>query len=425
MNSLAEVVRKGKKQKVLREVKFAEADEFERLDRLSRLDIIKNLIPLGLMHVSDELEREVEELAGPWYSRQGGDPALARHGSNPGSVRLAGQKLRIKVPRVRNIVADREVPLETMQAVRGSGEVNQGLLRRVLYGLSCRNYEAAAEAVPGAIGLSASSVSRQFVRASANKLRELNERDVASLDIVALIVDGKAFAEDAMVTALGITFDGRKVILGFVQAGTENQKVLTQFFRGMIDRGLSIDEGLLVVIDGSKGLRAAVREAFGRKAFVQRCEWHKRENVVQYLPKNEQAAWRKRLQRGYDRPTYDEAKAALLDIRQHLEQRNQSAAASLDEGFEETLTLHRLGVFAILGKSLKTVNCVESLHSMIDTRCRKVCHWKNSSQKQRWLASALLDIEPRLHRVRGWRNLGLLRDAIKLELGLVKQEGVA
>ena len=123
--------------------------------------------------------------------------------------------------------------------------------------------------------------------------------------------------------------------------------------------------------------------------------------------------------------TCGEAKDALLAIREQLEGRNQSAAASLDEGFDETLTLHRLGVFGILGRSLKTINCVESLHAMIETRCRKVCHWKNSSQKQRWLASALLDIEPRLRRVRGWRSLGVLREAIKRELGLLGQEGAA
>ena len=216
MKSVAEVVRKGKKQKVLRDVAYVRAEAFGQLERLSRVELIRELIPLGLMHVTAELQREVEELAGARYSRGGGDLALARHGTNPGSVKLAGQRLRIRVPRVRNTVARREVPLQTLATLKGPGEVNDALLRRVLHGLSCRNYEGAAQAVPGAIGLSASTVSRQFVEASAGKLRELNERNLAGLDIVALIVDGKTFAEDTMVTALGITLDGRKIILGFV-----------------------------------------------------------------------------------------------------------------------------------------------------------------------------------------------------------------
>jgi transposase-like protein len=148
---------------------------------------------------------------------------------------------------------EREVPLASLQALRAApGSVDETLLRRVLYGLSCHNYEAAAAAVPGAIGLSPSTVSRQFIEASAAKLRELQERDLSGFDLVALVMDGKGFAEDTMVTALGVTLDGHKVILGFVQASTENAEVLTPFLRSLLDRGLKIDQGLLVVIDGGK-----------------------------------------------------------------------------------------------------------------------------------------------------------------------------
>ena len=71
---------------------------------------------------------------------------------------------------------------------------------------------------------------------------------------------------------------------------------------------------------------------------------------------------------------------------------NQSAAASLDEGFEETLTLHRLGVFPLVGQSLKTTNVLESVNALAEQRCGRVDHWKNSSQKHRWLATTLLEI---------------------------------
>ena len=161
---------------------------------------IQALIPVGLMAVSGALEAEVTALAGERYRREGGQPGLPRHGTNPGSVRLGGQRVPIRVPRVRNLAMGTEVPLATLQALRGApGAVDETLLRRVLYGLSCHNYEAAAEAVPGAIGLSPSTVSRQFVQASAAKLRELGERDLSVYDVVAIFLDGKTFAEDTMV----------------------------------------------------------------------------------------------------------------------------------------------------------------------------------------------------------------------------------
>ncbi len=425
MTSVAESAGKGKKKKVLREARIVAADEYDGLPADVKAELIRQLVPLGLMHVCELLQDEVTRLAGVRYSRTGGQENLVRHGTNPGSVRLAGQRHAIRVPRVRDRDANVEVALETLEAVRGTGAVDEKLLLRVLRGMSCRDYEACAETVPGAIGLSPSTVSRQFIDASAEKLRELQERDLSGSDFVALFLDGKTFANDVMVTALGVTTDGRKIILGFVQAGSENESVLTNFLRELVDRGLCADAGLLVVLDGGKGLRAAVKRAFKKKAAVQRCQWHKRENVVSYLPKAEQAAWRRRLQRAYARPTYAEAKAALLRIRDELREVNLDAAKSLEEGFEETLTLHRLGLYAILGRSLKTTNCLESVFGQVENRCGKVSHWKNSSQKQRWLASSLLDIEPRLRTIQGYKHLGQLREALQRETGAGQQEKVA
>ena len=151
---------------------------------------------------------------------------------------------------------------------------------------------------------------------------------------------------------------------------------------------------------------------------IQRCQWHKRENVVSYLPRREQQYWRGRLQRAYQRPTYEEAKRDLNAIRRELEELNQSAVASLDEGFEETLTLHRLGMFPLVGRSLKTTNILESVNAQAEQRCGRVDHWRNSNQKQRWLAAVLLDIEPRLRKLSGYRHLPLLRTAIQEELGI-------
>jgi transposase-like protein len=407
----------SKRKRCLGEVQILRPEEYEGLELNAKVEAIRSLIPLGLMHVQMVLEEEVEALAGPRYAREDGAKGM-RHGSNPGTVRLDGQRVPIQVPRVRSRRG--EIPLRSYQGLHGSGEVNDELLRRVLYGISCRNYEAAARAIPGAIGLSSSSVSRAFIEASAAKLKEFQERDLSGERYLALFLDGKSFADATLVIALGVTREGTKRFLGFVETDTENEKVLTPFLRSLVERDLDLSQGLLVVIDGGKGLRSAVRQVFKRSA-VQRCMWHKRENVVSYLPKSEQASWRRRLQRAYDRPTYTEAKEALTKLQRELEGRNQSAAASLAEGLEETLTLHRLGVYELLGASFKTTNCLESTNALVEERCAKVDAWKTSNQRHRWLATALLDIEPRLRRVKGHRHLPKLEAALRRVLNIKDQ----
>ncbi len=401
------------------EVEIVRHEEYGELELDAKVEMIRSLVPLGLMHVHELLDDEVKALAGDRYARKDEVERGRRHGTNPGTVGLAGQRVPIRVPRVRSIEGG-EIPLRSYEAVSHSGEVNDLLLKRVLYGISCRNYEAAAEAIPGAIGLSSSRSGRHglrgFVQASAAKLREMQERDLSGEDVVALFLDGKTFADATMVVALGITLCGEKRFLGFVETDTENAQVLTPFLRSLLERGLDISQGLLVIIDGGKGLQAAVKKAFRKRVLIQRCQWHKRENVVSYLSKGEQASWRKRLQWAYNRPEYEEALAALEQLHGELEERNQSAAGSLEEGLEETLTLYRLGVYGVLGRSFKTTNCLESVNALVEERCAKVDHWKNSSQRQRWLATALVDIEPRLRKVVGYRHLPKLREALQREL---------
>jgi putative transposase len=415
MRSLLRSVKKRKKSRRLGKVEVVRREEYAELKLDTKVEMIRSLVPLGLMHIHELLDDEVTALAGERYARKDELDRGRRHGSNPGTVGLAGQRVPIRVPRVRSIRGG-EIPLRSYEALSHDGEVNDLLLKRVLYGISCRNYESAAESIPGAIGLSSSTVSRSFVQASATKLQEMQERDLSGEDVVAMFLDGKTFADATMVVALGITISGEKRFLGFVETDTENERVLTPFLRSLLERGLDISQGLLVIIDGGKGLRAAVKKAFRNRALVQRCQWHKRENVVSYLSRSEQTPLRKRLQRAYDRPEYDEALTALTQIHRELEDRNQSAAASLEEGLGETLTLHRLGVYAVLGRSFKTTNCLESVNALVEERCAKVDHWKNSSQRQRWLATALVDIEPRLRKVVGYRHLPKLREALQREL---------
>lgn len=396
--------------------------EGKLLELDTRVAMIQALVPLGLKAVNEVLQEEVTQLAGARYRREGGLRGYARWGGQQGSVYLADQKVGVRVPRVRDTVRDEEVPLATYAGLQDARRADDAALRKVLKGLSCRDYASCVDPVAQTFGLSASSLSRRFQRASAKKLQELSERDLSKYDIVGLFLDGKTFGDDEIVIALGVTLKGEKVVLGFVQTATENELVCTQFLRSLVERGLDASQGLLCVIDGSKGLRKAVDKVFAGQAAVQRCHWHKRENVVRYLPAGRQAEFRRKLQNGYQQPTYEKSKAALKKVRAELATINQSAVSSLDEGFEETLTLHRLGVFEELGPSFKTTNCIENLNALVGQRTDKIDCWRNSEQKHRWLATTVLEIEPRLRKVRGHRHLPRLRAVLQSTLKIRRAE---
>ena len=389
--------------------------QVEDLD--GRIEAIQWLIPLGLKAVTEELQRAVVELAGPRYERKGSDQPLRRWGSQLGSVSLGDQKLPVDVPRGRNVGSDTEVPLRAYQALQTPRQIDEGLLLRMLKGIATRNYEACADTVPEAFGLSRSSVSRRYVKGSARKLAEFQERSLEGYDLVALFLDGKSFADEEIIIALGVTLDGQKIPLGFVQAATENERVCRRFLSDLVERGLQYEAGLLVVIDGGKGLYKSVMSVLKGHACVQRCQYHKRQNVVSYLPKSEQARIRRKMEAAYGKPTYAAAKAALDALKPGLKLMNQSALSSLEEGFEETLTLHRLGLMPMLKDSFRTTNCIENVNSLLAQLTHNVRRWTNSSQRHRWVATALLDIEPRLRRVRGFHHLPMLRQAIQAELG--------
>ena len=378
----------------------------------AKIAMIQMLIPLGLEAIKDTLALEVESLAGQRYERN--DSPLQRWGSNPGSAYLGSQKVEIQVPRVRDTVSNQEVPLKSYEALQNPSVIDNSILSMVINGISCRKYERAAETVSEAFGIKKSSVSKKFVKASAKKLKEFQERDLSKEDIIAIFIDGKTFSENEIVVAMGITLSGEKKIIGFVETSTENSKVIKEFLRKLVeDKGLSKEEELLFIIDGAKGLRKGIKAIFGKTAIIQRCQWHKRENIVSYLPKIHQKRMRKKLQEAYLKPTYQAAKLALSTIRKELKLMNESAANSLDEGFEETLTLHKLGIFRELGTSFKTTNCIESFNRQLEIYTGRVCYWKNSNQRQRWFATATLEVEPRLNKVKGHKHLHLLRKTMK------------
>ena len=403
-------------EKVRQAIREVEEDQ----GRESRLAMIQMLIPLGLGEVEKELQAEVKALVGERHVR---GSERTRWGRNDGSVYLGDQKVAIRVPRVRHKGLNQEVQLESYERLQSPQVIDDIVLRRVINGIAQGKYEKAAIEVPETFGIKKTAVCRRFIRASGKKLREFLERDLSSHDIVAIFMDGKTFAENSIVIALGITMDGDKILLGFVETNTENHKVCRQFINGMKDRGLNTESEILFVIDGGKGLYKGIKEVLGEKAVIQRCQWHKREDVLEYLSLEKRSYFRRKLQTAYELPTYEKAKHRLQSIRKELMLINQSAVNSLDEGFEETLTLHRLGLFPKLGRSFKTTNCLENVNKQLARYTDRVDHWHNSNQRQRWVGTAMAEIEPGLNKVQGYKFLGELRRAMGALKG--RQEAIA
>ena len=401
------VSKKGQRINQLMEVQelTAEQRRFEE-----RMTMIQTLIPLGMMFATQELHAEFAALIGQPYER---GKALGPWGSNPGSICLGDQKVRLVVPRVRNRKTGEEVPLQSYQRLQNPMLIDHLALQRVINGISTGKYEKAALSVPETFGIKRNSVSKRFIRASAKKLAELNDRDLSGYDIVAMFLDGKHFSTDyEIVVALGVTLTGEKVILGMVETSTENYVVCRDFMRTLVNRGLRIENPILCIIDGGKGIHKGLKDVLGDQAVIGRCQWHKRENVLEYLAKGRRDEFRRKLQDAYEQPTYDEAKKRLNKIKAELRGINLSAVNSLEEGFEETLTVHRLGMFEKLGTSFKTTNAIENVNRLLGIFTDRVCYWKNSEQRQRWVATALLEAEPRLRKVRGYRYLPELRAAM-------------
>jgi len=320
-------------------------------------------------------------------------PDLGVHrgwGRQRGSIYLADQKLSIRVPRVRDQRAGHEVPLATYATLQTPRAQDGGLYARVLDGLSTREYEAAAEAVPEAFGLAKSSVSRRFIRASARALQQLHERRHDDAAWLVLLLDGNTFAADQLVIVLGVTTTGEKRVLGLVQTATENKRVCAAFLRELQERWVRAPQGMLVVLDGAKGLRAAVRDVYGDDVAVQRCQWHKRGKRRQLLDQSLAARLASQAEGGVRAPDAPGRTAGVAALGRELAPINGSAARSLDEGLEETLTLHRLGVYPELGISFKTTNLIENVMLQLARKTYRVSCWRTSDQKLRWCAATLL-----------------------------------
>lgn len=398
-------------------------------------------LPLPLVEVWEELQARVEQLAGEAglkilhgileeeVTQRVGPPhrpapasGAVRWGRQPGYVVFGGQKINLERPRVRTRSGE-EVELDSYGKLQQDGRMQRAVAERVVCGLSTRQYRRAVHSVLEGYGIRKSSVSRHFVRATAQQLEQLCEKQLGALNLVALLIDGIQFAGQTLIVALGVEENGSKHVLGLWQGATENATVCKALLEDLVARGLDPQRRYLFVLDGSKALRAAVDKVFGSNLEVQRCQLHKRRNVKDHLPEGCRADYDRQLRNAYAMTRYEDAKAALEKIFRQLERINPSAARSLEEGMEETLTLHRLGVGPLLRRSLSTTNIIESCLNTVRDVARNVKRWQGGDHIARWTAAGVLEAEKKFRKVKGYRELKELAE--KLNPGLHSQAQVA
>ena len=358
---------------------------------------------------------------GPRHQPGPGSSCL-RWGQQSGYVVFAGQKVGVQRPRVRTRHGE-EVQLDSYARLQHDGRRQRAVREGIVAGLTSRNYHRAVQSVLYGYGIEKSSVSRQFVAASAAELKKLYEKKLDELDLVAILIDGIHLDKQVLVVALGIESSGKKQVLGLWQGATENTTVVKELLEDLVARGLAPDRRYLFVIDGAKALRAGIERVFGGRAEVQRCQIHKRRNVKEHLPKSAQGDTDRRIRNAYAMTGYAEAKAELGKIFRQLERINPSAAHSLEEGLEETLTVHRLGVGTLLRQTLASSNPIESCLSTVERVARNVKRWRAGDHALRWTATGLLEAEKKFRKVKGFRELEILQR--KLNPSLTQQEQVA
>ena len=279
---------------------------------------------------------------------------------------------------------------------------------KLMLGLSTRKYGQAVREFTEAYGLEKSAVSEHFIEASRAKLQEMMERPLDKMRLCAVLIDATPFAGQQMVAALGIGEDGRKTILGIRQGATENATVIGELLGDLVERGLDFTEPRLYILDGGKALTAAVKKHAGESAAIQRCQVHKRRNVLDHLTDEQKPGVARKLNAAYALEDYAEAKQALNLLHRELMDLNPSAARSLGEGMEETLTVHRLHLPMQLRKTMASTNVIESAFSIVEQVCRNVKRWHGGDQRERWVGSGLLVAEKQFRRVQGYKQIPIL-----------------
>jgi len=378
----------------------------------------------GLVLMMGVMEEEVRHVVGERSVPNAGRQA-SRWGKEQGYCVVDGQKVPIERTRVRD-KANREVKLGSYELFQRSGPLQAAVWDKITRGLSTRNYGPVVKDFANAYGVEKSAVSENFIETSREKLKELMERPLGKLNLCAVLIDGTPFKDRQMIVALGIGCDGAKTVLGLREGATENTTVVSALLSDLVERGLDFSAPRLYILDGGKALHAAVKRHAGEAAFIQRCQVHKKRNVIDHLPQDHKNEVKRKLQNAYAMVEYADAKRALERLHRELMDINPSAARSLEEGMEETLTVHRLRVPEQLRRTLSSTNVIESAFSIVETVCRNVKRWRNGDHIERWIASGLLVAERQFRKVIGYRDLAKLALAIERDLNArPNQEEVA
>ncbi len=385
--------------------------DLRRHIREGLLDEIRGAVAATALQL---VKNEVVELVGEPWSRKGDSP-LRRNGHTSTTIFLDGEPHPLRRPRVRDGGEGSEYPLETLQALRSRDALDEDVKRQLVQGITTRKYEDTLTTLSDGLGLKKSAVSAAFTRAAQKDLDALNGRSLADWTFATIYIDGTSFADHTCIIAMGLESDGTKRILGVVEGATENAELVRDLLANLQERGLQTTRRVLFVIDGSKALRKAINDTFGSRALIQRCQLHKRRNIESYLPPSRQAEARRRLNAAWGLAQYGEALKELRRVHAWLKTISESAAASLNEALEETLTVHRLGVTGALRKTLVTANPIESANDIVKSNARRVKRWNGSAMVLRWVGTGLAKAEAQFRRVRGYKQMELLVTALNNE----------
>jgi len=379
----------------------------------TKTELLELALRSGLKVFTAMLEEDRTALCGPRYAHEPERPA-SRAGTTRSEVVLGGRKVLIQRPRVRT--ASGEVPLPTFQTMASTDPLDRRVVEQMLVGVATRQYARSLEPLGPEMtsrGTSKSAVSRRFVARTTAQLAAWQSAPLEALDLVALLIDGVHVGDHCLIVALGIAADGQKHALGLSDGSTENATVCQGLLANLQSRGLRTDRSLLVILDGSKALRKAVRATFGDAALVQRCQVHKTRNILDYL-NDRQRPWAQAiLRRAYQSADLKTAQRLLLDLARRLETEHPSAAESVREGLDETLTVLTLNLSARLRRSLATTNAAESLLSRTRHVKRNVKRWRGGQMMLRWVAAGVLEAVKGFRRLKGYADMPTLVAALR------------
>lgn len=390
-----------------------------------REELLAVVTSLGTSVFAAMLEDERTRLCGPRYAHDA-DREAVRAGYTRGDLAFGGRRVSLARPRVRSRDGH-EVPLETWAQFSERDPLTPRAVEQMVLGVSTRKYERSLEALPPSMvtrGTSKSAVSRRFVAGTTRELDKVRRADLSKLRICAVMIDGIHVGSHLVLVALGIDESGDKHILGLREGATENTVVCKAFLGDLIARGLSDERAMLFVIDGGKGLAAAIRAHFGELALIQRCQVHKKRNVEGHLPESMRKNVGRKISEAYRMRDVERAERVLDGIARQLEKDYPSAAESMREGLAETLTVMRFGLGDALTRTLATTNPIEFINGRLRKTSANVDRWRNGSMVLRWMAIGLVEAAKTFRKLRGHKQMPKLVDALRAHDAKVNSSAV-